>query len=372
MKSKYGACVRKYVTTTLTNNQYGALSSFVYNLGCGGLTGGSVLRKINSRDFGGAAATMKSYVYAGGHKLAGLVRRRNAEVALFNKKAESACVDGSKPTNTQTPKPADPKPTNPKPQPKPQPKPTNVVYSVKSGDSLSSIASRHKTTVNAIARLNHISNPNAISVGQKLKMPSKASAQPKPNPTSPAKPSPNKPEPKPQPTGSKTAFARFDSWYKSVLGKYVDADGSYGNQCWDLAQHYTTHVVNANTRMYTRPSSTPGYASGVWESYEETNTNKYYKKISKSEKAMKGDVIIWAKNSCYRNSHIAVVLEDAGSYVWTISQNSSPANKNLPGYSSQSSGPSIKQKLSKCGLLGYLRPRAFLDGKGGRIPNPNI
>ena len=44
-------------------------------------------------------------------------------------------------------------------------------YTVKSGDTLSVIASKLGTTVNAIARLNGISNPNVIYVGQSLKIP---------------------------------------------------------------------------------------------------------------------------------------------------------------------------------------------------------
>ncbi|PZR05019.1 MAG: hypothetical protein DI536_33215 [Archangium gephyra] len=41
-------------------------------------------------------------------------------------------------------------------------------YTVKSGDTLSKIAAKYGTTVNAIASKNGISNPNRISVGQKL------------------------------------------------------------------------------------------------------------------------------------------------------------------------------------------------------------
>ncbi len=42
---------------------------------------------------------------------------------------------------------------------------------VASGESLSSIASQHGTTVEALVRLNRLSNPNSISVGQKILLP---------------------------------------------------------------------------------------------------------------------------------------------------------------------------------------------------------
>ena len=44
-------------------------------------------------------------------------------------------------------------------------------YSVRSGDTLSGIASRYNTTVSTLASLNGISNPNLIYVGQTLRLP---------------------------------------------------------------------------------------------------------------------------------------------------------------------------------------------------------
>ena len=48
-----------------------------------------------------------------------------------------------------------------------------VIYTVKSGDTLSKIANAYKTTVNAIATANGIKNVNLIHVGDKLKIPVK-------------------------------------------------------------------------------------------------------------------------------------------------------------------------------------------------------
>lgn len=45
-----------------------------------------------------------------------------------------------------------------------------VYYTVKSGDNLSKIAKKYGTTYQAIAKLNGISNPNKIYVGQKLRV----------------------------------------------------------------------------------------------------------------------------------------------------------------------------------------------------------
>ena len=50
---------------------------------------------------------------------------------------------------------------------------TDVVYVVKSGDTLSGIAKKYNTTYQALAVYNNIANPNIIHTGQKIKIPSK-------------------------------------------------------------------------------------------------------------------------------------------------------------------------------------------------------
>ena len=62
-------------------------------------------------------------------------------------------------------------------------KETVTTYTIKSGDTLSEIAQRHGTTVNAIASANGISNPNLISVGQTLKINGTAKSTPAPKKT---------------------------------------------------------------------------------------------------------------------------------------------------------------------------------------------
>ena len=54
---------------------------------------------------------------------------------------------------------------------------TETVYTVKSGDTLSGIAAKYGTTYQALAEYNGISNPNIISVGQKIKIPSAGATQ---------------------------------------------------------------------------------------------------------------------------------------------------------------------------------------------------
>ena len=60
-----------------------ALISFSFNVGLYAFRASTLRRKLNSKDFGDAADEFLRWVYAGGRKLRGLVRRRKAERALF-------------------------------------------------------------------------------------------------------------------------------------------------------------------------------------------------------------------------------------------------------------------------------------------------
>ena len=75
--------VKGLVTVPLDQNQFDALVSFCYNCGEGNLGGSTLLKKVNSRDFSGAAKEFGKWVHGGGKVLKGLVRRRASEALLF-------------------------------------------------------------------------------------------------------------------------------------------------------------------------------------------------------------------------------------------------------------------------------------------------
>jgi lysozyme len=80
---RFERAVDGLVRVSLTQGQFDALVSFAFNVGEGALAGSTLLRKLNRSDFGGAAAEFDRWTRAGGRVLPGLVRRRNAEEALF-------------------------------------------------------------------------------------------------------------------------------------------------------------------------------------------------------------------------------------------------------------------------------------------------
>ena len=63
------------------------------------------------------------------------------------------------------------KEATPEPTPKPTTNTSEVTYTVKKGDTLSGIANKYGTTYQELAKYNNISNPNVISVGQVIKIP---------------------------------------------------------------------------------------------------------------------------------------------------------------------------------------------------------
>lgn len=77
--------VNQLVHVPLTQNQFDALVSFVFNLGVGNFCTSTLLKKLNARDYDGAEQEFGRWVHAGGKASPGLVRRRAAESALFLK-----------------------------------------------------------------------------------------------------------------------------------------------------------------------------------------------------------------------------------------------------------------------------------------------
>jgi len=74
------------------------------------------------------------------------------------------------PVHAPAPKAKAPAPAKPKAVAPKKPANTSATYTVKAGDNLTRIASRHGTTVAALVKLNGIKNANLINVGQVLKL----------------------------------------------------------------------------------------------------------------------------------------------------------------------------------------------------------
>lgn len=80
---EYENYINKYVTAPLSQNQFDAMVSWVYNLGPANLKASTLLKVLNAEDYDGVPAQIKRWNKAGGEILDGLIRRREAEARLF-------------------------------------------------------------------------------------------------------------------------------------------------------------------------------------------------------------------------------------------------------------------------------------------------
>ena len=80
------ASVGRLITVPLTDHQAAALADFAFNCGPGNLQASTLRAVINRGDYAAASPQFRRWVYAGPVKLPGLVRRRAAEVKMWERR----------------------------------------------------------------------------------------------------------------------------------------------------------------------------------------------------------------------------------------------------------------------------------------------
>jgi GH24 family phage-related lysozyme (muramidase) len=75
--------VLRLIAVPLTQGQFDALVSFTFNLGGGALQRSTLRRKVNREEHDDVPAELMKWVWAGGRKLKGLVKRRAAEARVY-------------------------------------------------------------------------------------------------------------------------------------------------------------------------------------------------------------------------------------------------------------------------------------------------
>ena len=76
-------CVSLYANGRMMNdNQFSAVSSLTFNIGCGNLKTSTLARHANRQQWGEMCGQLSRWVYANGKKLNGLVNRRADEYKL--------------------------------------------------------------------------------------------------------------------------------------------------------------------------------------------------------------------------------------------------------------------------------------------------
>lgn len=76
-------CVNNCVKLSITQNQFDALISLAFNIGCGNFGQSHVLARLNDGDDANAANDFLNWSHCNGVEVPGLLARREAEKAMF-------------------------------------------------------------------------------------------------------------------------------------------------------------------------------------------------------------------------------------------------------------------------------------------------
>lgn len=102
--------------------------------------------------------------------------------------------------------------------------------------------------------------------------------------------------------------------------KYIDYDGSYGCQCWDLIQYYNVEVLNVPDSVF----SGCGWVGNMirWD-WKYAQLMEYFDEVDVTKMAQ-GDVCIWSDSNNEQRCHVAVFDSWDGYNCWYFSQNPNP------------------------------------------------
>ena len=116
------------------------------------------------------------------------------------------------------------------------------------------------------------------------------------------------------------------AWKNAVAGNGYDADGFYGDQCWDLCAEFWHNVGFPTGYPLT---GTNHYASECWTQNRFNNTSyngtEYFILINNLNDVKQGDVVVFNGTSSNPPGHIGFADEDynpsKGGYIAILGQN---------------------------------------------------
>lgn len=118
----------------------------------------------------------------------------------------------------------------------------------------------------------------------------------------------------------------YDAWKLAVAGNGYDADGSYGDQCWDLTAEFWYNVGFPQGYPLTGPNHS---AYECWSVNRNNNISyngtQYFDLVYNLSDVKKGDVVVYNATVSNPNGHIAFADEDynpsKGGYLSVLGQN---------------------------------------------------
>ena len=112
----------------------------------------------------------------------------------------------------------------------------------------------------------------------------------------------------------------YNDFKNKYIGKVVDYDGSYGGQCWDLAQFYFTECLGLPASIL----SGVGYVGNMLKEPKISLLLQYFDEVPTTD-MWSGDVVIWERH------HIAIFDNWDGKSCWYLSQNNAGTGENPKG-----------------------------------------
>jgi hypothetical protein len=124
-----------------------------------------------------------------------------------------------------------------------------------------------------------------------------------------------------------------------------------GIQCVAVGNQYQKEVIEGGW------IGTPltGWATDWWTNFGNDSDYDHYIRIGADHQPQKGDLAIWNKYNGNGLPHIALVLENQGGHIKCFTQNP---------------GKARIESLTKNGIIGYLRPKKFIQAAPAPAPAP--
>lgn len=161
------------------------------------------------------------------------------------------------------------------------------------------------------------------------------------------------------------------AWKNAVAGNGYNADGAYGDQCWDLTAEFWHNIGFPAGYPLTGPNH---YASECWSVNRNNNISyngtTYFTLISNLSDVKQGDVVVFDGSSAYPAGHIAFADENYdGSGTLAILGQNQGSGGTPPAVVNPTGGTTANVKdFSTANFLGAFRYNGW--GGGPTPPTP--
>ena len=118
----------------------------------------------------------------------------------------------------------------------------------------------------------------------------------------------------------------YEAWREATLGNGYDADGQYGNQCWDYCAELWHQY---GLTLYTKSGG--GGAVDCWNVSRQANSQPPFISFEGKTNIKRGDVVVFGRTRNSPNGHIGFADEDYNgtNYIKLLSQ--APYSQGLHG-----------------------------------------